>query len=88
MEYGSPFGPCWPEDHIRMITMLTQGTGAGMKWRNPLMSFNPEKDSIEIKLSGLNHVFLKTQIMSDLSSKAPDQSKGLSIQATCYAHML
>lgn len=88
MAYGPPFGPCWQEDHILMIIMLTQGTKAGIKWHNPLISFNTEKDSSEMKLSGLNQVFIKTQIMSDLSSKAPDQFKQPSIQATCYPHML
>lgn len=40
-----------------MIIMLIQETKAGIKWRNPPMAFNTEKDSIEIKLSDLNQVF-------------------------------
>lgn len=88
MAHGPPAGPCWQEDHILKIIMLIQGTKAGMKWHNPLMSLNTEKDSTEMKLSGLNQVFLKNTIMSDLSSKAPDQFKQPSIQATGYPHTL
>lgn len=63
-----------------MVTMLIQGTKAGIQWRRP--QWHLVRSNAWLKWGNLTSTkFFKTKIMSDLCPKAPDQFQWLSIQA-------